>query len=90
MSRWSGRRWQQLRAAMQQQVDAGARCSHCGEAILPGQAWDMDHLVPRADGGALLDPANLAPAHRACNRRAGQAMTTARRRPAHPQRPGFF
>lgn len=34
----------------------------------PGE-FTVDHRVHLTDGGAPLDPANLAPAHRVCNQR---------------------
>ena len=45
-------------------------CHFCGQ---PG-ATEVDHLVPIAQGGARLDPANLAAAHAGCNARAGGAV----------------
>jgi hypothetical protein len=39
------------------------RCSICGERILPGQPWDLDHAEDRAS--------YRGPAHRSCNRREG-------------------
>lgn len=46
-------------------------CSKCGKPVLPGQPWDVDHLVPREFGGLELGADNLWPAHRSCNRSAG-------------------
>ncbi|MDI3341620.1 MAG: HNH endonuclease signature motif containing protein [Sphaerobacter sp.] len=48
-------------------------CWICGGEInlaLPPNhrlAATVDHFVPLSKGGAELDPANLRPAHRACN-----------------------
>lgn len=61
-------------------------CLRCGVPIQPGDAWDLDHIVPvslRPDG--LLNPANVRPAHRSCNRRAGQKITEHKRRRAKQQ-----
>lgn len=41
------------------------RCAYCGD---PAQS--LDHIVPKAKGGATV-PNNLAPACLACNRRKG-------------------
>jgi 5-methylcytosine-specific restriction endonuclease McrA len=30
-------------------------------------SWSLDHVIPLARGGSLLDPANARPAHLACN-----------------------
>jgi 5-methylcytosine-specific restriction endonuclease McrA len=52
-------------------------CHLCGRDITAGQAWDVDHLVPRSMGGtdAL---ANLRPAHARCNRSRGAKPPPAR------------
>lgn len=42
-----------------------AVCSRCRRVIVPGTAWDLDHSDDRGS--------YLGPAHRNCNRRAGQA-----------------
>lgn len=55
-------------------------CPYCGELVLPGQLWDVDHQVKRVDGGPLLDPGNLRPAHVACNRRDGAEVMRKRAR----------
>jgi hypothetical protein len=53
-----------IRREVARVVDAGlARCCRCGEPIIPGSKWDLDHTEDR--GGYL------GPAHRRCNRRAG-------------------
>lgn len=42
-------------------------CHLCGDALsLSADAWDADHLIPRALGGTD-DEVNLLPAHRTCN-----------------------
>jgi len=55
-------------------------CAWCG-----GPATEWDHLVPIARGGSALDPANLVPSCRACNRRRG-AITAQERRLGAPSR----
>jgi 5-methylcytosine-specific restriction endonuclease McrA len=48
--------WKKTRAAI---LASGGVCWLCGH---PG-ADTVDHVVPLSQGGALLDPANLRPAH---------------------------
>lgn len=43
-------------------------------------AFTLDHLVPLSRGGELLDPANARSAHRRCNSRRGNRLTTAQPR----------
>lgn len=61
------------RAMLSPVVERGeAVCLKCGHAVLPGQQWDVDHLVPRDLAPQLThEPANWAIAHRRCNRAAG-------------------
>lgn len=65
---------------LQPLVDSGAPCFRCRRPILPGQAWQPDHIQRRSEGGALLDPANLWPSHSDCNQRDGQLVTVAKRK----------
>ena len=58
-----GWRWQKLRRRM---LVGRPRCHWCG-----GVATTIDHVVPRALGGAMYDPANLVPACVPCNARRG-------------------
>jgi 5-methylcytosine-specific restriction endonuclease McrA len=56
-------------------------CPRCGLPIFPGDAVDLDHLIPVSqDPSQLLNPGMVRLAHRACNRRAGQKITAQRRR----------
>lgn len=57
-------RWKQL---SKQILSVNDLCHICGER----GADTVDHLIARADGGDMWDPANLAPAHRTCNSRKG-------------------
>ena len=41
-------------------------CYLCGEPILPGQEWNLDHVKPRAKGGKS-ELYNLRPTHYECN-----------------------
>jgi len=51
-------------------------CCRCGLPVFLEDAWDVDHVTPFSQGGAIgLD--NQAIAHRSCNRRHGQALATA-------------
>jgi hypothetical protein len=38
-------------------------CARCGDPILPGEKWDLDH-----DDEDLLQRRYLGPSHRSCNR----------------------
>lgn len=55
---------------------AEGRCYICG---LPG-ADTVDHIVERADGGSLTDPANLGPIHQDPCHEDKTAAANARRR----------
>lgn len=44
-----------------------ATCSVCGQLVRADEPWDLDHVIPLAMGGTN-HRANLAVAHRACNR----------------------
>jgi 5-methylcytosine-specific restriction endonuclease McrA len=58
----------------------GGPCHICGRDIdlaLPytdKDSWTADHLIPRSKGGQLLG--ELRPAHRGCNSRRGNRVTT--------------
>ena len=43
-------------------------CGWCHEQIGDGQAWEIDHAVPLALGGADDDGPNAFPIHRECHR----------------------
>lgn len=46
--------------------DAG-KCHLCGHAIkVPGETWDLDHIVALINGGENRET-NLAPAHKHCH-----------------------
>lgn len=51
-----GRPWRRLRSAILAQSDVCWTCGHAG-------ADAVDHVIARARGGAMLDPANLRPIH---------------------------
>lgn len=83
---WGGRRAVAARAALAATLPAP--CSKCGRLVYPEQRWDLDHLIPRSVRPDLAwDPANHAPSHARCNRRAGQRITTAKRRANTPRPP---
>lgn len=46
------------------------RCSYCGERMRRGDDT-VDHVVPRAAGGAQLGLGNMVPACKRCNNRKG-------------------
>lgn len=41
-------------------------CYLCGQPILEGQRWNLDHVRPRSKGGKTT-PDNLRPTHYDCN-----------------------
>ena len=59
--RWGGRKAQQYVELTL--VTYGDVCINCGR---PGSD-SADHIIPRADGGAVYDIDNLGPSHRRCN-----------------------
>ena len=65
----STRAWRKVRARV---LARSTVCHLCGR---PGSTT-VDHVLPYALGGDLLDEANLAPAHETCNKRKG-ARTSA-------------
>lgn len=71
---------QQARAAALAALMPGTACPYCGGSMDRGQYLDFDHYPPLA----IPLPATLVRvrrlAHRSCNRRAGQAISVARRR----------
>ena len=54
----------------------GPRCVDCGGPVMPGQVFDVAHIIPASRGGTdTFD--NLGISHRICNRRAGGRMGAA-------------
>jgi hypothetical protein len=53
--------WRALRKWWAQQLPLP--CARCGQPVLPGTPWDLDHTDDTA-----------RPSHRVCNQRAGQAI----------------
>jgi 5-methylcytosine-specific restriction protein A len=49
-----------------------------------GHATEVDHIVSRADGGALFDPANLRAACKPCNGGRGAERTNRKYRTSVP------
>lgn len=63
-----GNRWQKLRAAVLMRDDYLCKCGECQESGLPREAHEVDHVVPKAQGGTdRLD--NLQAINRECHRR---------------------
>ena len=58
----------------------GMPCHLCGRPIdysLPAghpMSFEVDEIRPASRGGSVIDPANVAPAHRICNQRKGNRM----------------
>ena len=64
-----------------QRIRNGAEppCSRCGQPILAGDTWHLDHYDD-------TNPDALAPAHADCNTRAGGRKAQAmKRRPSRPR-----
>ena len=67
-----GHTWRRLRPMIL--ARDGYRCHWCGN-----RANTVDHLVPRAEGGARYDPTNLVAACTPCNMCRGAQLGTQRR-----------
>ena len=65
-SRWGGADSRKARAVCAPLAAQGGPCHRCRKPILPGQDWQPDHIVSRAEGGTN-DPSNLWPSHSRCN-----------------------
>ena len=81
-----GSAWRRVRASVLRQARYdSAPCAICGKPIdydLSGRipsAPSVDHIIPRSQGGSLLDPDNCRPVHLGCNSERG---ATQRRRPS--------
>lgn len=61
VEKWGGRKAQEY--VLRTIAEYGTVCIICG---LPGSN-SADHVIPRSEGGAVYDLANLGPAHRGCN-----------------------
>lgn len=44
------------------------KCHLCGQNILVGDKWELDHIIALINGGENRQ-SNLAPAHKKCHRR---------------------
>lgn len=75
-----GYRHQQLRRRLLPYA-YGQPCPRCGESMLPGQDLDLGHATDVVAGGAD-GPRQIE--HAYCNRRAGQAISAARRKASKP------
>lgn len=79
----TGWAWRKLRAEILAESYA---CHLCGQPLRPDvpnplpMSSVIDHLVPIVEGGAPMDRANLAAAHRACNGRKESLRQQQRRR----------
>ncbi|WP_370467065.1 HNH endonuclease [Actinocatenispora comari] len=62
----------------------GTPCELCQRPMYPERPLDVDHVIPRAEGGAH-GPVRLV--HRGCNARRGQALGVQRRRAGVGMRP---
>lgn len=83
----NGRPYRRLVAAVKALGDPCARCGHNIDPALDPRhpmSFTLDHVVPLARGGSLLDPANARSMHRRCNSAKGarlgpQPLKTSRR-----------
>lgn len=58
-------------------VRDGFACCYCGRGVeVKGLVLTLEHVVPYAEGGALLDPTNLVTACRNCNSARGKKKLT--------------
>lgn len=73
-------RWVKVRATVKPRLMAALPhpCPRCGHVMERGQALDLGHRL--LDPTLAFEPANLRLEHRACNRRDGQRITSAKRR----------
>ncbi len=79
-----------LRAYWTARLTAGPLpCSKCGRPVTTAMRWHVDHVVPRAMGGASNDVNNTWPAHGRCNESAGQALAQSRMRARRDQSDGI-
>lgn len=67
LNRWA---WRVRRKAWQAQLPYP--CARCGMPVLPTDAWDLDHVIPRRLGHGVGE---VRPAHRTCNRRHGGQLS---------------
>lgn len=68
-------------------IAGGGACHICGGEIFAGQAWEIEHVIPLAQGGAD-ELANMRPAHPVCHREktaqdAGDTARAKRREAKH-------
>jgi 5-methylcytosine-specific restriction endonuclease McrA len=45
-------------------------CVNCGGAVLPGEKWEVGHIIPASQGGQTI-LSNTGPAHYRCQRLEG-------------------
>ena len=76
----TGAPWVRLRTWWAQQLPLP--CGRCGEAVMPGSDWHLDHMVPRWAGGT---DDTARPSHAYCNMAAGKDHPP-RHRPAGLER----
>ncbi|MFE3381915.1 HNH endonuclease [Streptomyces anulatus] len=74
----NGRPYRRLVAAVKA---LGHPCARCGRPIDPRlnarhpMSFTLDHAIPLALGGSLLDPANARSMHRRCNSAKGARLS---------------
>lgn len=84
MSGWSGARVTTYRGYWRARIleadlaGRPLRCPFCPDPVMPGQPFDIDHVVKRDEGGPL-GLTNQRPAHAGCNRGDGARVTNEKR-----------
>ena len=68
-AKWSGTRVSKARANIKAQLPLP--CVECGRAVQPDDTFDVGHIQPLAEGGAV---GSYGASHRSCNRAAGGRM----------------
>jgi 5-methylcytosine-specific restriction endonuclease McrA len=77
---WNGSRYRRLCAEVRRRNDPCCICGHQIDLTLdPRSPWSftVEHTIPLSRGGSLLDPANARSAHRVCNSRKGNRVSSA-------------
>jgi 5-methylcytosine-specific restriction endonuclease McrA len=69
---WSGNTVRSARAHWAQRLPLP--CHLCPGMVTPDQAWVVEHMVPRSQGGDPLDRTNQWVSHRSCSDRSGGAL----------------
>lgn len=81
---WTGRQVTSARAYWRRQLEAGPLpCARCPRLVYVEQAWQVEHVEARTDGGAL-GRSNQWVSHAHCNASHGGKIGAARRNLRRP------